>query len=115
VAKIVYDDNIRDVVDLAAITDFDWDAGNRGKNLRHGVSDAEAEQVFFGEPLLLLFDGRHSDVEPRFHALGRTVTGRRLHVTFTLRERNSRIRVISARDMHRKERAFYDAKAQEDS
>ncbi len=103
------------MVDLAAITDFDWDAGNRGKNLRHGVSDAEAEQVFFGEPLLLLFDGTHSDVESRFHALGRTVTGRRLHVTFTLRERNSHIRVISARDMHRKERTFYDAKAQEDS
>ena len=37
------------------------------------------------------------------------------HVTFTLRERNSRLRVISARDMHRKERTIYDAKAQEDS
>jgi len=114
-AESVYSDNIQNVVDLAAITDFEWDAGNRGKNLRHGVSDAEAEQVFFSQPLLLLFDGRHSDVEPRFHALGRTVAGRGLHVTFTLRAGNARIRVISARDMHRKERVVYESKAQEDS
>jgi uncharacterized protein len=109
--KSVYEDNIQSVVDLAAITEFEWDAGNRGKNLRHSVSDAETEQVFFNEPLLLLFDGRHSEVEPRFHALGRTVADRRLHVTFTLREGNKRIRVISARDMHRKERAIYDSQA----
>ena len=109
----VYDGNIRAVVDLAAIAEFEWDAGNRGKNLRHGVTDAEAEQVFFSQPLLLLFDGRHSEIESRFHALGRTVAGRGLHVTFTLREANTRIRVISARAMHRRERAFYESKAQE--
>jgi len=45
------------VVDLARITGFEWDAGNRGKNLRHSVSDMEAEQVFFGVPLLILIDG----------------------------------------------------------
>ena len=44
--KSVYEDNIQSVVDLAAITEFEWDAGNRGKNLRHLVSDAETEQVF---------------------------------------------------------------------
>ena len=109
--KSVYEDNIQPVVDLVAITAFEWDAGNRGKNLRHSVSDAETEQVFFNQPLLLLFDGRHSEVEPRFHALGRTVADRRLHVTFTLREANTRIRVTSARDMHRKERAIYDSEA----
>ena len=109
--KSVYEGNIQAVVDLAAITEFEWDAGNRGKNLRHLVSDAETEQVFFNQPLLLLFDGRHSEVEPRFHALGRTVAERRLHVTFTLREANTRIRVMSARDMHRKERAIYDSQA----
>ena len=107
--KSVYEDNIQSVVDLAAVTEFEWDAGNRGKNLRQSVSDAETEQVFFNQPLLLLFDGRHSEVEPRFHALGRTVADRRLHVTFTLREGNTRIRVISARDMHRKERAVYES------
>jgi len=42
------------------------------------------------------------------HALGVTGAGRRLHNTFTLREEATRIRVISARDMHRKERSRYE-------
>lgn len=109
----VYDCNIQGVLDLARITGFEWDAGNRGKSVRHSVSDAEAEQVFFGVPLLLLVDGSHSEAEPRFHALGQTVAARRLHVTFTIRGDATLIRVISARDMHRKERAVYESKAQE--
>ena len=63
--------------------------------------------MFFNEPLLVLSDDRHSFQEPRFHALGQTEDGRKLHVTFTLREQGRRIRVISARDMHRKERLRY--------
>lgn len=47
-------------------------------------------------------------VEPRFHALGKTHEGRRLHITITLRDAGHLIRVISARDMHRKERAIYE-------
>jgi uncharacterized DUF497 family protein len=42
--------------------------------------------------------------EVRYHALGRTNDTRLLHITFTLRVTGSLIRVISARDMHRKER-----------
>ncbi len=95
------------------IEGFEWNLGNRGKNAKHGVSDGEAEQVFFSNPLLILEDANHSDQEPRFHALGQTADGRRLHVTFTLRNERRRIRVISARDMHRKERAAYEAKAKE--
>lgn len=101
------------MVDLARITGFEWDAGNRGKNLRHSVSDMEAEQVFFGVPLLILIDGSDSETEPRFHALGQTVASRLLHVTFTTRGDATLIRVISARDMHRKERAVHESKAQE--
>lgn len=94
--------------DPAVVVGFDWDAGNARKSAdKHGVSQAEAEQVFFNEPLLVLEDERHSLAEPRFHALGPTNDGRRLHVTFTLRGSNTLIRVISARDMHRKERAVY--------
>jgi uncharacterized DUF497 family protein len=89
------------------------DAGNRGKNAKHGVADGEAEQVFFGEPLLILPDLRHSDAEARCHALGQALDGRLLHVTFTLRNRARLIRIISARVMHRKERAIYEAKAKE--
>ena len=87
---------------------FDWDKGNSRKNAdKHGVDQAEAEQVFFNEPLLVLEAGRHSSQEPRFHVLGQTDEGRLLHITFTLRHQGALIRVISARDMHRKEREIY--------
>jgi len=96
------------MIDLDTITGFDWDDGNARKNEKHGVSTAEAEQVFFNAPLLLLEDAAHSLQEVRFHALGKTDAGRVLHVTFTLRRSGLSIRVISARDMHRKERAIYE-------
>jgi uncharacterized DUF497 family protein len=96
------------VIDLARVTGFDWDAGNARKNERHGVTQVEAEDLFFDPRLLVVSDPRHSDAEPRFHALGETSVGRRLHVTFTLRSEGTRIRVISARDMHRKERTLYE-------
>lgn len=88
---------------------FDWDAGNSRKNESHGVSMTEAEQVFFNEPLLIVEDAKHSQSEPRLHALGKTNNGRALHVTFTIRGDGKLIRVISARDMHRKERTIYEA------
>jgi uncharacterized DUF497 family protein len=96
------------VIDWALATGFDWDEGNARKSAeKHSVSQGEAEQVFFNEPLLLLHDRKHSDKEQRFHALGKTDVARALHVTFTLRDGGTLIRVISARDMHRKERMFY--------
>jgi len=64
------------------------------KNEQHGVSMSEAEQVFFNMPLLVLPDPGHSDAESRFHALGKTIDGRRLHITFTLRRDGELIRVI---------------------
>jgi uncharacterized DUF497 family protein len=96
------------MIDLSKIVGFNWDNGNARKNEKHGVSMAEAEQVFFNVPLLLLDDASHSQKEPRLHALGKTDEGRTLHITFTLRQSGQLIRVISARDMHRKERAIYD-------
>ena len=96
------------MIDLSKIIGFNWDDGNARKNEKHGVAMAEAEQVFFNVPLLLLDDGRHSEKEPRLHALGKTDEGRTLHLTFTLRQSGQLIRVISARDMHRKERAIYE-------
>jgi hypothetical protein len=96
------------MVDLSTVVGFDWDDGNARKNERHGVSSAEVEQVFFNAPLLLLQDPRHSNAEARFHALGKTLDDRRLHVSFTLRKEATLIRVISARDMSRKERTIYE-------
>ena len=100
------------MIEIAHVTGFDWDAGNERKSVeKHDVSQAEAEQVFFNYPLLLLQDARHSNMETRFHALGTTNGGRQLHITFTLRREKTLVRVISARDMHRKERLAYDQDA----
>jgi uncharacterized protein len=96
------------MINLRSITGFNWDDGNARKNDKHGVSMAEAEQVFFNAPLLLLEDSAHSQQEPRLHALGKTDVGRTLHISFTLRQSGTWIRVISARDMHRKERVIYE-------
>ena len=97
------------MINWAQVTGFAWDEGNSRKNAeKHGVSQSEAEAIFFNEPLLLLEDARHSQTEARYHALGETDDARLLHITFTLRQGGTLIRVISARDMHRKERAIYE-------
>ncbi len=93
------------------IDGFEWDEGNLDKNwLLHQVLNTEAEQIFFNEPLIIKEDTRHSSKsEIRFHGLGSTDNGRCLFVVFTLRE--NKIRIISARDMSRKERTMYHEKA----
>jgi len=97
------------VIDWKQVKGFDWDAGNERKSLeKHAASRFEAEQVFFNQPLLILVDKKHSQIEDRYHALGRTNDARLLHITFTLRSADTLIRVISARDMHRKERIIYE-------
>lgn len=97
------------MINWAQVTGFDWDEGNSRKNAeKHGVSQSEAEEIFFNEPLLLLEDSKHSQAEARFHVLGETDDERLLHITFTLRQSGTLVRVISARDMHRKERAVYE-------
>jgi uncharacterized DUF497 family protein len=87
---------------------FDWDQGNARKNEKHGVNRAEVEQAFLNQPLILAPDPKHSQSEPRFHALGRTDEDRRLHITFTELGKGTLIRPISTRDMSRKERAIYE-------
>lgn len=97
------------MIDLDRIIGFDWDDGNSRKSAdKHAVSQAEAESVFFNDPLILVEDVQHSGRELRFNALGKTGQDRLLHVTFTLRGSGTMIRIISARDMHRKERKFYE-------
>ena len=99
------------MIDLGRIIGFDWDTANARKNEQRGVTQAETEQTFFDPRLLLIEDVKHSDDERRFHALGLTADGRRLHVTFTLRSDDTLIRVISAPNTHRKERNIYDHEA----
>jgi len=101
---------------LDRVEGFDWDEGNERKSEeRHGVSQSEAEQVFFSAALLMLQDTKHSQGESLFHGLGKTESGRPLHITFTTRAEGKKIRVISARDMNRRERIIYEEKSQGDS
>ena len=89
---------------------FQWDEGNTHKNLlKHHVEDWECEQVFFNEPLLVLEDPKHSIAEKRWAAFGRTDGKRLLVVIFT--RRGKLLRVISAREMNRKEKTFYEENA----
>src|ERR1017187_8745319 len=89
----------------AEMEGFDWDLGNAAKNAKHQVEMEEAEEVFFKKPLLWNFDKKHSEVENRWVALGRTAR-RNLTVVFTVRRKL--IRIISARTMNKKERAIYE-------
>jgi hypothetical protein len=96
--------------ELARCTGFEWDAGNADKNWElHAVSRGETENVFFNRPLVVAPDTGHSLREARYAALGKTEKGRRLTVIFMVR--GSLIRVISARDMSRRERRIYEQAA----
>ncbi len=91
---------------LADVEGFDWDAGNTEKNvLGHGVTQGEAEEMFFVAPLVMLEDEKHSAVERRFLVFGPTGAGRLLTAAFTVRRKL--IRIISVRDMSRLERRRY--------
>ncbi|MDP3771608.1 MAG: BrnT family toxin [bacterium] len=85
---------------------FEWDRGNRGKNeRRHGVTDGECEEVFFDSRKRILHDALHSGAEERYLLIGATQAQRVLFIVFTMR--SHWIRIISARDLNRKERHLY--------
>jgi len=86
---------------------FNWDKGNITKNWeKHRVKSDEAEQIFFNKPLALTPDRKHSKAEKRYYCLGVTNNKRFLFVSFTMR--GKKIRIISARDMNRKEKKVYE-------
>jgi uncharacterized DUF497 family protein len=91
---------------LSRCVGFEWDKHNSQKNwIRHRVAPSECEEIFFNQPLVMADDSRHSEKEDRFYCLGSTDSRRPLFVVFTIR--GDLIRVISARDMNRKEREEY--------
>ena len=93
------------VLDLRAITGFEWDRGNLEKNrAKHQVSMREGEELFLNGPEVLE-DTRHSERERRWLAFGHTDDGRLLACAFTVR--GVRLRVISIRPMSRRERKWY--------
>lgn len=88
------------------VVGFEWDKGNINKNEKHHVQDLEAEEVFFDENKVILKDKLHSGEESRFILLGRTKKHRILCLVFT--KRGKKIRIISARDINRKEVQLYE-------
>jgi uncharacterized DUF497 family protein len=100
---------------LLECTGFEWDEGNSEKNwIKHQVSRAESEELFFNEPVIAAPDEKHSEDEPRYYVLGQTDEGRRLFLVVTIR--GKLVRVISARDMSRREEKEYEgAQAEEGS
>ena len=100
---------IATLIVFGLITGFELDKRNERKSVdAYHVAQFEAEELFFNQPLIVTDDPAHSAQEPRWHALGVTDRGRLLHVTFTLRQTDTKIRVISARDMSRRERQIYE-------
>ena len=105
---------MKDWVDVLSFAeDFEWDEGNIKKNwARHRVSHIECEEIFFNRPIIVRKDKPHSTNEDRYFVLGKTDAGRLLFIVFTLR--SNKVRIISARDMNRKERKIYE-ETQEDT
>ncbi len=95
------------MIDFNKISGFEWDEFNQNKNwLKHKVFWTECEEVFFNDPLLIYQDEKHSNIEQRFYVLGKTGSFRHLFIVFTIR--NCKIRIISARDMNKKEKLEYE-------
>ena len=86
---------------------FEWDEKKAASNKsKHSVSFDEATTVF-GDPLAITFgDPSHSDREDRFLTFGRSSDDKYLVVSHT--DRDDKIRIISAREMTRKERSDYE-------
>jgi uncharacterized DUF497 family protein len=87
--------------------EFDWDPRKAASNLRrHNVSFGEAATVFSDPLSTTVPDPDHSLNEDRSITIGLSYRGRLLMVAHT--ERGDRIRIISARELTRTERAQYE-------
>jgi len=94
---------------LSAPIQFEWNKGNIDKNfIKHSVSNTECEEIFFDKNKIILKDLLHSGKELRFVILGKTKKGRLLFSIFTLRK--NKIRIISSRDINKKEIKLYEEK-----
>jgi len=87
--------------------EFIWDPNKAESNVRrHGVSFHEAATVF-GDPLSTTVpDPDHSIEEERYIIIGTSHRGRLLIVAHA--EQGNRIRIISARELTRRERRQYE-------
>ena len=93
---------------LKQITGFEWDEYNLEKiKIKYGVTEKEAEEIFFDSKAKHYPDPIHSENEIRKIIIGQTILKRVLFVVYTIRK--NKIRVISARDLNkRKEGKLYE-------
>ena len=91
---------------IAEVIEFEWDEGNIGKNKKHKVEDPESEESFFDTGKRIFKDDLHSANEKRHRIIGKTKRGRLLFIVFT--KRKKKIRIISARDINKKENYLYE-------
>lgn len=92
-------------VSFGNVTGFDWDEANINHIARHNVTPAEAEEIFFDSGYVSGEDLKHSQSEERFIIIGKTKESRLLYQIYTIRE--GLIRVISSRDLNKKEYSLY--------
>lgn len=87
--------------------EFDWDPDKAAENLRkHGVEFTEAATVF-GDPLsITYYDPDHVVDEDRYIIIGMSIRRRVLIVAHS--DRRERTRIISAREVTRRERNLYE-------
>lgn len=87
--------------------EFEWDSAKAASNLaKHGIDFSEAATVF-GDPLAITYhDVEHSDTEDRFITFGSTTSGRLVVVVHL--DRHDRTRIVSARNLTRRERKQYE-------
>ena len=87
--------------------EFDWDDSKAEANfIKHGVSFLEAASVYDDEFSITFRDPDHSADEERFVIIGHSQRGRLLFVSHT--DRGDRLRIISAREVTRRERKVYE-------
>ena len=96
-----------DCLDVDVLVGFDWNDANVYKNEeKHGLNYKKIEEIFFNEPLIVVEDFLHSEDECRCVAFGRDDNNSKIMAVFAVRA--SHIRVISAREMTKKEKKFYE-------
>jgi uncharacterized DUF497 family protein len=93
---------------------FEWDAAKAAANFRkHGVSFEEAATAFQDPLARIHADPDRSALEPREILIGHSAQGRPLLVAFA--DRRGRLRLISAREVTRRERRDYEDSQQDPS
>lgn len=90
------------------IVAFEWDSGNKQHIAKHNVKSEEAEEVFYDDNCVNFKDLKHSGIEERYIIIGSTKKKKILYQVFTIRR--DKIRIISSRNLNRKEVSLYEKK-----